>query len=107
MRIEEFSELRKELIKKCVNLVDTKGKDYTKGDPDVLKAFKEGGSYFDVEAEKYLGFALKKHMDAIYSYIKTNGESESEPIDLRITDAINYLIFLHALIVEKKAEVSE
>lgn len=105
MKADEFSELRKDLIKKCITLTDTKGKDYTKGDEDVLKAFKEGGAFFDVTPEKYLGFALKKHIDAIYTYIKTNGELQSEPIESRITDAINYLIFLQSLNKEKgKAE---
>lgn len=106
MKNDEFNEMRKEVIKRCISLTDTKGKDYTKGNEDVLIAFKEGGSSFDVSPEKYLGFALKKQVDAIYSYIKTNGASQSEPIEMRIADAINYLIFLQGLVKDNK-EVSE
>jgi hypothetical protein len=106
MTTEEFSELRKELIKKCVNLTESKGKDYTKGNTNVLINFIEGADHFDVPVRKYLGFALKKQVDAIYNYIKTDGESQSEPIESRITDAINYLIFLNALnkYIDKQSE---
>ncbi|SRR6266403_2185639 len=102
MKAEEFNEMRKDLIKKCIQLTDTKGKDYTKGNVDMLYAFKHGGESFDVAPEKYLGFGLKKHIDAIYHYIKTDGASQSEPIESRITDAINYLIFLQGLNKDKE-----
>lgn len=101
MRAEEFNELRRDLIKKCISITDTKGKDYTKGDLDVLKAFKEGGSFFDVSSKKYLGFALLKHFNAVFNYIKTDGQSESEPIEDRLADIINYSILLHALIKDE------
>jgi hypothetical protein len=47
---------------------------------------------------------MKKHFDAIFNYIKTGGKSESEPIDTRLQDAINYLTFMKALIIEEGDE---
>jgi hypothetical protein len=104
MNSERFNELRKEIIKRSFSIADAKGKDYTNGNTDILKHFKEGGKDFDIPTEKYLGIMLKKQMNAVYNYIKTNGQSESEPIEQRISDSINYLIFLEALIMETREQ---
>ena len=68
---------------------------------DVLINFKEGGTDLGVSDIKTLGIYMKKHVDAIFNYIKTEGQSESEPIEMRIVDCINYLVFLQALIKDK------
>ena len=101
MIAKEFNELRDSIFNSCKELTEKKGKDYTKGDIDVLKNFKEGSECFGFRSEQVLAIFLKKHIDAIYNYIKTNGQSQSEPIEERIKDAINYLVFLQALIKDK------
>jgi hypothetical protein len=45
---------------------------------------------------------MNKHYQAITNYVKTNGQSESEPISERIKDAINYLVLMQAIVVEKE-----
>lgn len=101
MNKEDFEKLRDEIFDKCQKLTKKKGEDYTKGNIDVLSNFKEG-DFLGLNPYQTLGVYMKKHIDAIYNYIKTAGEHESEPIDTRIQDAINYLIFLKALIEDEK-----
>jgi hypothetical protein len=104
MNSERFNELRKEILKRSINIADSKTKDYTRGNVDVLKHFKDGGERFDVPTMKYLAFGMSKQLDAIMNYIKTGGQHESEPIEQRISDAINYMILLEALIEDSKDE---
>lgn len=100
MNKDDFEKMRTKFFNDCKELTDKKGKDYTKGNEDVLSNFKEGGRDLGVPPMKTLGIFMKKHTDAIYNYIKEDGEHESEPIEERIKDATNYLIFLLALIKE-------
>ena len=81
-------------------IAKSKGEDYTKGDLDALANFKIGGKNIGVSPDKVCWIFMNKHYAAITNYIKTGGQSESEPIDLRIKDMINYLVLLSALIVE-------
>ena len=101
MNKEEFIIVRLNLLQDCLDIVDSKGEDYTKGQEDVLSNFKEG-EVFKIPAIKVCGVYMKKHIDAIYNYIGTEGQSESEPIEERIKDAINYLTLLYALIKENE-----
>jgi hypothetical protein len=87
-----------------MELTKSKGEDYTKGNPDVLSNFKEG-DFVGLLPQQTLAVFMKKHIDAIYNHIKTGGQSESEPISERIVDAINYLIFLQALLVDQGEEI--
>ena len=101
MENKEFKKIRKKIFKSCIDLTEKKGKDYTKGSEDVLSNFKEG-NFLGLNPYQKLGVYFSKHIDSIYNYIKSEGKDESEPIETRIQDAINYLVFLQALIEEKK-----
>ncbi len=100
MTRDQFVELRSKLIEEEDFITKTKGKDYTKSSEDCLANFKEGAQ-LGLTPLQTAGMFAKKHIDAIYNYIKTNGQSESEPIRERVKDARNYLIFILALIEEK------
>lgn len=102
MNKQDFEKMRNEVFEKCTNITKSKGDDYTKGNVDVLSNFKEGGSQLGVPPMKTLGIFMKKHTDAINNYIKNEGQCESEPISERIADAINYLIFLQAIIKDEE-----
>lgn len=100
MNKKQFDNLRNNIFDDCVKLTETKGDDYTKGNEDVLINFKEG-AFLGLTSYQILGVYMKKHIDSIFNYIKNDGQTESEPIEYRIQDAINYLVFLQALIKEK------
>lgn len=97
MTRDKFIELRTKLLEEEDFITKTKGKDYTKSSEDCLANFKEG-VMLGLTPLQTAGMFAKKHIDAIYNYIKTNGQSESEPLRERIKDARNYLIFILALV---------
>lgn len=92
-----------DMLRKCIKTLETKGNDYTQGagDADRLKNFVDGGEQFDLPPEKVLGVYLWKHLCAVMRYIK-EGQVESEPIESRIMDVINYMLLLHKMVKEKE-----
>lgn len=92
-----------EVFENCKAIAKSKGEDYTKGSLDALANFKEGGQDISLEPAKVCWVFMNKHYQAITNYVKTGGKSESEPIDLRIKDLINYLVLLQAIIEEEKS----
>lgn len=85
----------------CLPLTETKGKEYSRHENDVNSNFKRLSEETAIPSKTVLYIYLKKHLDAISSYIKT-GQVLSEPIESRIADAINYLFILASLIEEEK-----
>lgn len=98
----EFAAFREKLLKEEDFITKTKGIDYTKSSEDCLANFKEG-LMLGLTPLQVAGMFGKKHIDSIFNYIKTNGQSESEPIRERIKDARNYLLFILAIIEEDRA----
>jgi hypothetical protein len=98
----EFYSLMDRLFQDAKAIAKSKGEDYTRGSEDALANFKEGGKDIDIDPIKVCWIFMNKHYQAITNYVKTNGQSESEPISERIKDAINYLVLMQALITEKQ-----
>jgi hypothetical protein len=101
MTNKELYNLMEQVFNDCKSIAELKGHDYTKGSEDALANFKEVGKAIDVDPLDVAFIFMNKHYQAITNYIRTKGQSESEPIDMRIKDMINYLILLQALINEK------
>lgn len=99
MNRNDFEKSREKMLDECDQITKTKGQDYTKGQDDCLANFYEGNT-LGIGAQQVCGMFMKKHSDSIANYIRTGGQSESEPIRERIKDNINYLLFLNALIEE-------
>jgi hypothetical protein len=79
------------LTQACDEVVERKGRDYTKGSSDRLANFREAGDEAGITPLQAWVVFFNKHIAAIKNYIKTGGQSESEPIMGRFVDAINYL----------------
>ena len=88
----------------CVKILNTKGNEYSLHQIDVNNNFKRAGNELEIEPKKILWIFLKKHLDAILAFIN-KGNVESEPIEGRIGDAINYLFILASLIEEDKPKI--
>lgn len=78
----------------------SKRKDYTRGNEDVLKNFKNQADYLGMTPLQSLGVHMEKQFAAVMHYIKTDGQSESEPIIRRIGDVMNYMELLYGLLVD-------
>lgn len=99
MTKEKLEQVITDLEKGCKDLRDSKGLDYA-SEQDALKNFKEIGEQLKMTPKAILGVYLNKHISSINNYI--SGEKETEPIEERIKDTINYLKLLHCLNVEEK-----
>lgn len=101
MTKEEFYNLiENEIVPECVKILKTKGEAYTTTD-DRLIGFKKNAKLLGMSPEKQWFSYFVKHFDSITSYVNEN-YSDSEPIETRIFDMINYLFLLYGLISEKK-----
>lgn len=105
MTNKDFYELMDKTFNDCLELARIKGADYTKGSQDALANFKEGGLSIGIDPKRVNWIFMNKHYQAITNYIKTDGKSQSEPIEERIKDMINYLVLLHGLIVEEQNNI--
>lgn len=96
------------VMEACDRILTVKGADYTQGESKLsddfgrLKNFYRNGSRLGLSARQVLGVYLNKHLDAIETYLR-DGQVESEAIDGRICDAINYLLLLAKMVrVERR-----
>lgn len=91
-------------VYECDKLLTSKGHDYTQGaegDYGRLKNFYTGAEYLGLTPLQVLGVYFKKHIDAVFTFIK-KGQVESEPIEGRIYDCINYLLLLYKMVSYEK-----
>ena len=98
----DFYALMKKTFAEAEEIARLKGEDYTKGSADALANFKEGGKDIDLDPKKVLWIFMNKHYQAITNYVRTGGQSESEPIDMRLKDLINYCVLMLGIITEEK-----
>lgn len=92
-----------EMLQKCCEILGVKGADYTVGSKDRLANFKRAAEMFGITQEQALMVYFYKHTAAVFNYAKSGGQSESEPIEGRIADVINYMLLFWKMIKEKKA----
>lgn len=96
------------LLKECLKVLTVKGNDYTqgKGNLDRLNNFTTGAEALGLQPRQVLAVYLYKHLTAVLRYLK-EGQVESEPIEGRIVDCINYFLLLGKLIAHEKREESK
>ena len=88
----------------CWKIYDHKGNDYTrgKGDLDRTDNFKQAADNNGITPLQAWGVYFYKHVSAVWRFAK-DGKVESEPIEGRICDVINYSILLLLLVREMRA----
>lgn len=93
------------VVMACWKIYNHKGNDYTrgKGDLDRTDNFKVAAENSGVTPYQAWGVYFYKHVSAIWRFLK-DGKVESEPIEGRVHDVINYAILLLLLIEEAKAK---
>ncbi|MFA5696501.1 MAG: hypothetical protein WC917_03565 [Bacilli bacterium] len=96
MNLDTFLKEHEDLIAKSVDLLKVKNKDYaTDGDP--LAGFKKIAKDLGISPFQVWAVFASKHWNALTNFAK-DGKVESEPIEGRIIDMINYTCLLHLLI---------
>lgn len=81
----------RDLMTEADKVIKVKGRDYTKGSIDRLANFKTAADDAGITPLQAWLVFYNKHHAAICSFVKTGGQSESEPIFGRFVDALNYL----------------
>ncbi|MGD9712732.1 MAG: hypothetical protein AB7V46_11765 [Thermomicrobiales bacterium] len=89
----------------CIEIIRKKNADYSQGEQkkDRIAGFRAVARDLELPMRKVWGVFFSKHIQAIKKFLK-DGFVESEPIDQRINDAINYLVLLGPIIDEMKKE---
>lgn len=101
MERTDFKKLVEEsIIPKCMQIMESKGLAYS-GRDDALANFKRNAKLTGSTPEQVWFIYFMKHVDAISAYVR--GEySDSEPIEGRIQDIINYGMLLYGLVKENE-----
>ena len=102
MTVKDFFKWSEKEYATEMELMRVKGEEYTVSDEDKLKNFKSIADRLDVATPIVAMVFLLKHMDSIRNYILNGVEASDEPISGRIRDARNYLMLLHAILLESK-----
>jgi hypothetical protein len=100
MKSEElYSLIEKDILPQCFEIMKTKGESYS-GLEDKLGNFKRIAKTLNLSVEQVWYVYFAKHMDALQSYLR--GEyKDSEKIQGRIQDLINYLFLLTGILKEQ------
>ena len=105
MTQEEFNDVFEIQNEKSVRIfLLTKKKEYTGDNTDRLSAFKMAAALQNCDPKAALAGMMSKHVVSIYDMCYSNLlHFELEQWDEKITDSINYLILLKALVKEEHA----
>lgn len=102
MKTEEFNEVVKKQLGRCESILVKKAEEYAT--EDRLHNFKVAAKIENCSPEQALMGMMAKHTVSVYDMLNSGKEYSSQMWDEKITDSINYLILLRALIEEKKEE---
>lgn len=100
MNIAEFSELVENRIKVCKEVLTNRSKQYAK-DNDKLHNFKAAARIADISITKAWEGMYLKHLVSILDIVDEPDSLPLEVIEEKITDSINYLLLLEAIIKDK------
>lgn len=99
MTVNQFDRIVNEQINRCGDLLESKGKEYAPG-ADRLAAFKKAAALQNcTQLEAALGM-LAKHLVSMTDMIQSHEHYTTSRWDEKITDTINYLLIMRAIIEE-------
>lgn len=109
MTNEDFKKVVEDQLDYCKSLLVTKGKEYTPQNEepcyafapdDRLKHFKKAGILMGISPKAALLGMLSKHLVSV-SDMCMSGDYTEEKWTEKITDSINYMLLLKALVMEE------
>lgn len=101
MDISKFNFLVEEQIERSRDLLCSKGIEYAQQDFDRLKVFKTAGYLENKSQIEALAGMMAKHTVSIYDMMQNPTNYSIEKWNEKITDHINYLLILRAMIEEE------
>lgn len=103
MNQENFDSVITDQLNRCEQLLLSKGKEYAADKVDRLHTFKRAASLQGINPERALLGMLTKHVISIYDMCSEPAKYDEDLWDEKITDAINYLLLLRAVVDERLA----
>lgn len=100
MNAKDSNKIILEQLKKCEMLLCSKAKEYSL-DTDRLASFKTGAQLQGITPKQCLMGYTTKHIVSISDMIRTNKKFTLDRWEEKITDTINYLLLLKALVTEE------
>ncbi len=98
---KEVNTVFDEQVKRCAAVLQKKTKEYTGDDVDRLGAFKAAAALQHTTQERALAGMLAKHIVSLYDMCFADSVSYEESVwDEKITDSLNYLFLLKAVVKE-------
>lgn len=101
MNNQEFAEVVKDQLEHCQSLLIAKGREYST-EQDKLHNFKVSAELQGVSQRQALGGMMSKHTVSIYDMIQSPNDFPLPTWDEKITDHINYLLLLQAIVIEER-----
>lgn len=103
MNSEQFDEIVARQQNICDTMLQSKAGEYAT-DIDRLHNFKQAAHLQAIKPKQALAGFMAKHTVSLYDMLNDDGDYPSELWQEKITDHINYLLILKALIEEEKSE---
>jgi hypothetical protein len=104
MTAAEFDAYIESALLQCKGILSMKGPEYA-GPDDRLANFKRAAAHTGAPPLLIAFVYATKHWDAVANYVRATSNGKplrlSEPIEGRLQDLINYLLFIGALIKEE------
>lgn len=105
MTNQDFQVVVKEQINRCYELLGVKNAEYTSNDSDRLDYFKKAATLNNVTPAAALFGMLSKHVISIADMCTIPGKTyDMDRWNEKITDTINYLLLLRALVEEEHGQ---
>ena len=105
MTQKEFQAVFREQVRQCEGLLIQKAKEYTGDNPDRLSAFKAAAAAAAIQdspPQRALAGMMAKHIISIYDMCFSDRKTfELAVWEEKITDSLNYLFLLKAVIKEE------
>lgn len=106
MNNDDFNAVVISRLNKCNDILFAKNKEYS-SDTDRLHNFKVAARVNGCTPEQALWGMNTKHLVSIMDLVEDPSKATKEMIDEKITDSINYLLLLEALLIERLTNISK
>jgi hypothetical protein len=100
---KDFEDIVCKQFKYCYKLLFEKAKQYNIGTEDRLHAFKVASAFEGISTKQALFGMLSKHLVSLSDMIRKDSVQPLDVWNEKISDSINYLLLLKA-IIEEEAE---
>ena len=106
MNSEWFEKVVNEQIDTCKNILIDKAKEYAT-DEDRLHNFKNAAGMMSCDAKNALAGMMAKHTISVYDMCRSGKDYPIELWNEKITDHINYLLLLKAIVEEENSPIGK